>query len=750
MLTTETAKLEIKQSENKGILKSLISKEEKQLGKIIILVKLAEKIDQGDHLVKRIINEAKYSYYESPTDNPETALENALQKVNFLISHIVKEEGKEWLTHLSMLIAVTKDAQIHFSKVGFIRAFLVQGHKMNDIAGSNIFEDEINPIKAFSNILSGEITKDNIILFCTESVLDYISQDKLRKTVLEYAPRNAIDHIQTLLEKAPSQAIFSALILKRVLKTAEAKDEVPILHAEAIEEKNLHDTFNTDEAENAQEDKALKLIEKIPSTEAPHTEIKAEKKKTLTSNTVDMQEDREEASAPQHAQHLSESMPFSSKKNQLLGKIMKSAVAYIRSITDKSDQAIQNRKNRVKTLTEAIKTPIERKKAQAHKTGDRNGKHGIHSGVIGALKIGVPLLIVLIVGGFLVRNIQKQKAEIAEQKAREEYFALVSNIKDKLNEAIGTLIYQDKDKAKNILLQTKNLIDSLPENTPEQKTDKEELLKQNDEYYQLALGIKVLRGLKPIFDFATLDQELSPPALILEGNILYTFSSANNAIYAFNLTSKKGEKLAITSSGVGALKTFIGKVDDELIFYEESGGLAGFNSGSKKIIKKEIDRSFKTSILAVYANKVYSLDTATNKIYKHNKTLTGFSKGDEWLKDPANFSGALSMSIDSTLWVLKQNGEIQKLFKGAAEAFPLVIEPALKTSLKIDASSNEANLIVLDSATARLIFINKSSGQIENQYMSPELLSLRDFAVRDLTAYLLDGTKVYEISVDKK
>ncbi|KKT35985.1 MAG: hypothetical protein UW24_C0001G0021 [Parcubacteria group bacterium GW2011_GWA2_44_12] len=735
MLINEIAQLEIKEPESKGILKILISKEEKQLGKIIILVKLAEKIGQGDQLVKRIINEAKYSYYESPTDNPETALENALQKVNFLISHIVKEEGKEWLAHLSMLIAVTKDAQIHFSKVGFIRAFLVQGHKMNDIAGSNIFEDEINPIKAFSNILSGEIAKDNIILFCTESILDYISQDKLRKTVLDYAPHSAREHIQKLLENAPSQAIFSALILKRVLKTSDAKIEPTVKHKS--------------------EDEVPALIEKTDDTNVPQTETKKGTGETLANNHIvdakkDQEESEEDTFVQKHSHPSSERMLLAPKQNPLLGNILKSAVAYVRTIADKSDRAIKMRKDRVKTLTEAIKTPIERKKAQTHKTTARNGRNGIHAGIIGAAKIGVPLLIVLAIGSFLIRNIQKQKAEIAEQKAREEYFVLVGNIKDKLNEAIGTLIYQDKDKAKNILLQTKNLIESLPEKTPEQKTVKEDLIQQNDEYYQLALGIKVLRGLTPLFDFATLNQELSPNALILDGNTLYTFSSANNAIYAFDVTSKKGEKLAITSSGVGALKTFVGKVDEELIFYEESGGLAGLNLASKKIIKKEIDRSFKTSVLAVYSNKIYSLDTALNKIYKHNKTLTGFSKGDEWLKDSADLSGAVSMSIDSTVWVLTQNGGIQKLFKGAPSVFPLSLEPSLKTPLKIDSSTNETSLIVPDPGTSRLIFINKSSGQTESQYMFPELNNLRDFTVRNLTAYILDGTKIYEFNLDKK
>lgn len=730
MLVNKTGKLYIKKPENKGVLKILITKKEEKLGQILIIADLSSKIEQREQIIKRIIAETKYSYFESPTDDPESALENTLQKVNFLISHIVKEEGQTWLKNFSMIVTAIKDNEVHFSKVGCMRAFLAQGKKITDIAGNNIFEEDINPIKAFGNILSGEIKKDETILFSTESTLDYISQEKLRRISIENKPERSVDIIKELLEKAPEKTIFAMLIVKRLEEAATEKEKREELKRSALkpkeEPKEIHPS----------------LEEELPAILKP-AEEKIEPKKEPEPVT-DEEEEEPEITAPAVQKPKI-------KKQSEIAKYVKKTIVNLRAKISNEDKAIGERAHAIKNLVRAIKTPLERKKTERAKlvaiSKDKKHPATRRKATLTAVKIGIPVLVVLVIGVYLFNNIKKQEEAMRKQRQAEEYILLVGSIKDKMNQAVGSLIYQDKNKAKSLLSETKTAIETLPAETEEQETAKADLLIQNKEYLQLALGIKVLRGVAPIFDWKTLSPELAPSAIILHKNALYTFSNGNNAIFAFKLAEKIGENISATSSGVGPLQSFAGAIDEDLIFYEGNGGIAELKLNDKTISKKDIDISIKDRLLATYSNRLYSLSNSDNQIYKHNKTLTGFSKGDPWIKDGTDAQNAVSFSIDGNIWILKRSGQILKLYTGNSEPFKAAIDPALSAPSKIDAS-DALTLYVLDPASSRLVAIDKKSGETVSQFTSPDFNDLKDFAIKDSKAYLLNGTQIYEIDLN--
>lgn len=273
MLKTNIAQLAIHHPQHQGVLKVFISSNDKQSGQILIMAGINAEIEGGKEIIKKIINEIKYNYFNIPSDDIENILESTLQKTNFLISQIVKEQRENWLEKLNMVIIALKHPEIHFAKVGQMRAFLIGPKSIADIAGDNILSNAVNPIKTFENILSGEVPDKQAVIFLSETVLDYISQEKIKKTINENKAKQAIKELEKLLKSAPHHIAFSSILLKneddeeKIIKE-ETKTEAKPKITKPQQEKefsNLTETKPGNKKKNKPQkslkEEALKIIE---------------------------------------------------------------------------------------------------------------------------------------------------------------------------------------------------------------------------------------------------------------------------------------------------------------------------------------------------------------------------------------------------------------------------------------------------------------------------------------------------------
>ncbi|MBU0670690.1 hypothetical protein KKF29_00870, partial [Patescibacteria group bacterium] len=192
--------------------------EEKNLGRVYTLIEISNDLDEANEVIDIINQSISNAYYQSTSFEIEIALETALKSLNKKLQQITSELGEDWLDKISAIIAVQKGQEIHFAQIGTIHSFLVQDKKIIEIGGAN--KEKINPLKIFSNILSGNLTKKSTLIFCTESILDYVSQEKLRKTVTENDPKDAATYLQNLLSESSNQTNFGALFLKVTEQTA--------------------------------------------------------------------------------------------------------------------------------------------------------------------------------------------------------------------------------------------------------------------------------------------------------------------------------------------------------------------------------------------------------------------------------------------------------------------------------------------------------------------------------------------------
>ena len=101
--------------------------------------------------------------------------------------------------------------------------------------------------------------------------------------------------------------------------------------------------------------------------------------------------------------------------------------------------------------------------------------------------------------------------------------------------------------------------------------------------------------------------------------------------------------------------------------------------------------------------------------------------------------------FDSSIWVLKRNGEILKFTQGSPDFFSLSgLDKPVRDPKSFYVSDTTDDLYLLDSGNNRLLVMDKK-GVYKAQYQSDKFGSLSDLVVDEKRkkAYLLDGSKIY-------
>lgn len=235
-MENQISKLVLNARQQNSELKISISNKDEQLGQILILAQITKAQDHNKNILKQIIDDTKKDYFNSVAQDSEKALEDSLQKLNFRLSETIKETKKEWLKYSKVIIAACHKESVHFSKIGRINVLLASEKDVTEITENN--NEDINPVKIFANIYSGAMPKNSTIALITDNLLDYISQEKLKKIVLDNNASDAIIELKSIFNKAPDNKSFGAILIKRdseekkeaktIAENAHAKEEPQI------------------------------------------------------------------------------------------------------------------------------------------------------------------------------------------------------------------------------------------------------------------------------------------------------------------------------------------------------------------------------------------------------------------------------------------------------------------------------------------------------------------------------------------
>lgn len=152
---------------------------------------------------------------------------------------------------------------------------------------------------------------------------------------------------------------------------------------------------------------------------------------------------------------------------------------------------------------------------------------------------------------------------------------------------------------------------------------------------------------------------------------------------------------------------------------------------------------------ATYNGNIYVLDKSQSQILKYVAGSSGFGKSNYFSGTTPDLSKAVSMAIDSSIYILTSDGNISKFTKGNADSFAVSgLETPFNNPTRIFTDATTDNVYVLDNGNSRIVVLDKS-GNYKGQYQASVIKNAKDFEVLESAKkiYVLSGGKTYEVDL---
>ena len=186
-----------------------------------------------------------------------------------------------------------------------------------------------------------------------------------------------------------------------------------------------------------------------------------------------------------------------------------------------------------------------------------------------------------------------------------------------------------------------------------------------------------------------------------------------------------------------------------LVFLTDTPRLIEYREGVIAPMSTE-DNSWKRGLdLKTYGRFVYVLDPVENQIWKYERRRANYSPAIAY-NQGADLSRAVSIAIDGAIYVLSDDGSLQKIFRGIKTEFAFKELPSTPFSgknLKIYTSADLDFLYVLDPDNARILVFVK--GEVFATYKKQVIFDtpdVRDFVIDEAgqKVDILTKDKIYE------
>src|SRR3989338_5615270 len=740
----------------------------KSLGKIFGLIEIESASPQLPAFIDLIIEEIKNNYYhpkglktltfEQEIFDLGQKFEAALKKTNLAIATFIETQQISLnLEKINILIGVSHNLNLHFTVSGNINAYLFYNLSRDNYRIINVLEPNqpfsapIDPLKFFSQVISGRLRPKDFFFITTSNLFDYFSLEKLKKILTEQESTEGIENLKQLLEKIEVKKNFGLLTLEL--------DKILVPAKKTFENKDF------DYQKAASKDSMIALIKTEQDTQKLLTpsvmpEIKkyASSLQTAFKNYLNIAKTTTETfyrqknivlRPPINLPKISNLKP----KFNFGPKIdINSKFKRINSLSDISRQKIYGVYGQLinsprKILFKLKNLPAVEKIFFAFQ---KYFNHLLIKFKALPKSSQILLIITIILGVLFLNSLIWLGLKNSAQKRFETNNQFILDAENKKNEALATLIYRDENQARLLLIQAKELITSLKGTTKSQQNQVGQLISEiSNELSKLQHLTEIAEPIQ-IINFQNLDAGAKiAPFAVLNQKILYTQNQRNKALYQANLDRRIVTAFQSVEINPGILIFGVLAGENEMLFISEEKKAFSFNPINQIIKPLKISISHDDKIIdsAFFNNRLYLLNSAKNQIDRYPKAADGFDSGANWLSEPTDLSKGVALTVDGAVYILKNNGEIAKFQNGKSVEFNLdLIDPKLSGPTKIKTTENSKYLYLLDPPTKRLVVIDKE-GNLIKQYTSAVFDNLKDFifSEADKKIYLLSASTVFGI-----
>lgn len=692
----------------------------------VFLLARTRKENEDTDLLLEILSDHTHRLVDSfgKEANAQYRFEQFLGALNETLADQVKE-GR-WnvpIEDLHAIVGIATGDQMFLSGAGELTSLFLHRTSSQRYQVFNLFRsiqtEKALPTweKAFAVVLDGDLHEGDVFCVTNKELRRMIDPDELNTILTTLPPVSAVEKVRQYF---PHKDTFQLIVLKAqmpgvVLQTKESD------HRSSISVSDLVETEQ--ETEHLLEDQRPKL------------NVVLSKAVSAILNRIAPQE----GSVRQSSKNIDRFKRLALTGTKFLWKhtrrTTKASVHHAKRLSSESGRkevlsSAKSVKSRVASLFSNTKS--------AAKQIPRSTKY-----LIGGLVLAI------IVFGFGISTLSRSQARSAEQEAYQEQ---VTQLEELIERAAGAVIYKDEDQARSLYGNALALLEALP-------TDTEERLSASVEYQKdIQSALDEIRHLVTIpnppllADLSSVTDGVFGSSLVKSSEALYVFGT-DGSIYELNRSEKR---FSVAAQGDSSTIAQAVSQEDGAIYFLTKGDsteiyAVDFSAGTVASVL-QTDETWVD--LVAYANRVYILRPTTDahdgQVLRSQRTGSDFEEPEEWIDQrTVDFSEAVSVTIDGTIFILNKDGEISRFSSGSEVGWTSgVVDPPLTVASKIWTDAESDFVYVLESETKRVVVFEKESGEFVVQYKSESFSDLTDMVVdeEDYSIYLLAGSKLYSIA----
>jgi hypothetical protein len=244
------------------------------------------------------------------------------------------------------------------------------------------------------------------------------------------------------------------------------------------------------------------------------------------------------------------------------------------------------------------------------------------------------------------------------------------------------------------------------------------------------------------------DNSFTPEFLAANDNTVFAAGIPSQKLYYFTASNTAQNPQSI--DGLPQEKTWqkaISINDNSLILLSRENKFYKYNLTTKSLSELSIklpSQETKIQDIAAYKNNLYILDSTNNQIIK----CSDFKDCQIWITD--DLRKGVSMAVDGSIYVLKNDGSIATYFAGRKQNQTIPeIKPGISNSARLITAENLKNIYILDKETKRIAILTKEN-QLIKQYYVDIPGEIKDFQLSndEKNIFILADNKIYQIAND--
>lgn len=681
---------------------------ERQGQELVVIVELPRFRGDQSSVLDGIIGCAVKNFQQARTSLPETVLETVLESLNLFLPTAVPKYTDRWLEHISMLVAVSDNGQIHFSAIGAINSYIMQDSRLSLIAPG---AREINPLKIFSSVTSGVLNPGDVMLFTTPPLIDYFADAKLRATLHSMSPSAAVRTLETQLSAVPAHVTFTSVIIK----------------------------FTTDYDRVAPRPQRAPIAQTVPDDVVDlrsQTETEDRRPGGFSAPSRMSGQRTARYQRPTHYSRLPRSLSDTHWLLRLIQLAGRNLLFYLWLVGRVLDFLLRVLwRSCLSLIRPSRRQAVEAEMVTQTETWIKRWRLRWFN--LQRLQRAIIVLLAVLIFAY-VHILIFRSQELQFKRSANVFNETLLTVSQKKQEADSAILYKDEQQAEALYVEIGSLLHGLVPHNQDEEKEVARYLEENNRNLNTVRHINYITS--PLV-FSDLSQLAGPMLyLTIAGNDVY-FASGTD-IYRWQ--GNQSKKLSTAPEPIRALLAAGNQV------YSVTNGhiytVNGNDLSDRKLPAQTDNTSFDQSL--IYAGNLYVFDAPHSSIFKYSNS---FNQGSLWLKDETLLKGVNDFAVDGSIYLATDKAEILKLFRGAKQNFDYHRpNPPLGKASTIYTTGDSKYLYLTDPENQRVIILGKD-GTIKDQYTSSKFDHLTDLTVNaaEDTIYLLNGNMIYLLAVNK-